>query len=178
MSHVRMVVLGVGGAPHGIKGELRIKTFTDDPLAIGSYGSLTGSDGRNYEIVSVRPAKNVVVARLKGVNSREAAEALNGVEFSVSREKLGDDNLDEGEFFHADLIGLTAIDEDANRYGKIVAVHDFGGGDMLELSGGGRKSVLIPFSEAAVPVIDIEGGTVTVKPIAAGLVDDSEESQQ
>ncbi len=177
-SHARMVVLGVGGAPHGIKGELRIKTFTDDPLAIGSYGQLTGSDGRSYEVTSVRPAKNVVVARLKGVTSREAAETLNGVEFSVSREVLGDNNLDEGEFFHTDLIGLTAIDEDANRYGKIVAVHDFGGGDMLELSGGGRHSVLIPFTEAAVPSINIEDGTVIVEPIAAGLVDDPEEGQQ
>ncbi|MEX0343400.1 MAG: ribosome maturation factor RimM [Rhizobiaceae bacterium] len=177
-SHACKVVLGVGGAPHGIKGELRIKTFTDDPLAIGNYGPLTGSDGKSYEVTSVRPAKNVVVARLRGVTSREAAEALNGVEFSVSREVLGDDELDDDEFFHADLIGLTAIDEDANRYGKVMAVHNFGGGDMLELTDGGRTSVLIPFSEAAVPIIDIEGGTITVEPVAAGLVDDPEEGRQ
>ncbi len=170
----RLVVLAIGGAPHGIMGELRIKTFTEDPLAIGSYGPLTGSDGRTYEILSVRPAKNVVVARLKGVESREAAQALNGVELSITRDALGDASPEEGEFFHADLIGLVATDRDGGRYGKIVAIHDFGGGDMLELAGGGRKSILIPFSEAAVPEIDIDGGTVTVEPMAAGLIDEPE----
>ncbi len=169
-----MVVLGIGGAPHGIKGELRIKTFTEDPLAIGNYGRLTGSDGKHYEIRSVRPAKKIVVAKLSGIDHREQAEALNGVEFSVSRDALGNDGLQEDEFFHADLIGLAAIDADGARHGRIVAIHNFGGGDMLELSGGGRKTVLIPFTEAAVPQIDAKGGTITVDPIAAGLVDDDE----
>ena len=169
-----LVVLGVGGAPHGIKGELRIKTFTEDPLAIGNYGRLTGSDGKQYEIRSVRPAKNVVVASIVGIERREQAETLNGVEFSVLRHALGDDGLQEDEFFHADLIGLTAIDPDGTRYGRIIAIHNFGGGDMLELSGGGRKTVLIPFTEAAVPEIDAKEGTITIDPIAAGLVDDGE----
>lgn len=169
-----MVVLGVGGAPHGIKGELRIKTFTEDPLAIGDYGPLSGSDGSTYEITAVRPAKTVVVARLKGVNSREAAEALNGVEFSVPRSVLGDGELDDGEFFHADLIGMMATDEDGGRHGRVVAIHDFGGGDMLELSGGGRNSVFIPFTQAAVPTVDMAAGQIIIDPLAAGLIEDEE----
>lgn len=167
-----MVVLGVGGAPHGIKGELRIKTFTEDPLAIAGYGPLTGSDGRSYEIASVRPSKNVVVARIKGIDSREAAEALNGVEFAVPRSALGEEAPDGEEFFHADLIGLAAVDTAGGRYGRVTAVHDFGGGDMLELAISARKSAMIPFSKAAVPSIDVAAGTITVDPVAAGLVDE------
>ncbi|MEZ5812560.1 MAG: ribosome maturation factor RimM [Rhizobiaceae bacterium] len=167
-----MVVLGVGGAPHGIRGELRIRTFTEDPLAIAGYGSLAGSDGRSYEIVSVRPAKNVVVVRIKGIESREQAETLNGVEFSVARSALGEAALDEEEFFHADLIGLAAVDETGGRYGRVTAIHDFGGGDMLELALSTRKSAMIPFSKAAVPAVDVAAGTITIDPVAAGLVDE------
>lgn len=174
----RMVVLGIGGAPHGVKGELRIKPFTEDPSGIGAYGPLTGSDGNIYKIASVRPAKNVVVARLKGINTREEAEALNGVEFAVRRGMLEDKALDGSEFFQADLIGLAAIDAEDGRYGRVVAVHDFGGGDMLELRGGGRDSALIPFSESAVPNIDLESGSITVEPVAAGLTDGPEDRSQ
>ncbi len=171
----RMVVLGVGGAPHGVRGELRIKPYTADPLALGSYGPFRGSDGNTYEIVSVRPAKNVVVVKLAGIDSREKAEALNGVEFSVPREALESETLEEEEFFHADLIGLAALDRDGGRYGRVTAVHDFGGGDMLELAVSARKSVMIPFTRAAVPEVDFSGGTITVDPLAAGLLDDDPE---
>lgn len=174
-NQTRMVVLGIGGAPHGIRGELRIKTFTEDPLSIADYGVLSGSDGCTYTIKTVRPAKNVVVARIAGIDSREKAEALNSVEFSVPREALQQGALSDGEFFHADLIGLTAMDRQGGRYGRVAAVHDFGGGDMLELSISNRKTVLIPFTQAAVPEIDVEGGTITVEPVAAGLVDDEKD---
>ncbi len=172
-----MIVLGVGGAPHGLKGELRIKTFTDDPLAIGSYGPLTGSDGKTYRLLTVRAAKTVVIARLDGVNGREQAETLNGVEFSVSREALSAAGLGEEEFFHADLIGLSAVDDRGGRYGRVSAIHDFGGGDMLELAAGGGKSVMIPFSKAAVPIIDPGAGTIVIDPAAAGLADDEGDDQ-
>lgn len=171
----RMVVLGVGGAPHGIRGELRIKTFTEDPLSIADYGPLSGSDGRTYTIKTVRPAKNVVVVRIDGIDSREKAQLLNGVEFSVPRDALEQGALPEDEFYHTDLIGLTATDKEGGRYGRVAAIHDFGGGDMLELAISGRKSVFIPFTEAAVPEIDVEGGTITVEPVAAGLVDGEED---
>ena len=170
-----MVVLGIGGAPHGIRGELRIRPFTADPLALGKYGPLTGSDGNTYKVGSVRPARNVVVATLAGIDSREKAEALNGVEFSVPRAALEKEPLGEEEFFHADLIGLAALDSDGGRYGRVSAVHDFGGGDMLELTISGRRTILIPFTKAAVPAIDVKGGTITVEPVAAGLVDDGGE---
>lgn len=173
----RKVVLGIAGSPHGIKGELRIKTYTEDPLAIAGYGSLEGSDGHTYEVRTVRAAKNVVVAKLAGIDSREQAEALNGVEFSITRDMLSGTALDEEEFFHADLIGLMAVDEQGGRYGKICAIHDFGGGDMLELTISGRKNVMIPFSKVAVPTVDLDSGTVTIDPVAAGLAGDSEDGQ-
>ncbi|MAW89042.1 MAG: ribosome maturation factor RimM [Phyllobacteriaceae bacterium] len=169
---VRMAVIG---APHGVRGELRVKSFTADPLAIGDYGPLHDAEGRLYEVLDVRPAKTVVVVRFKGVTTREQAEALNGVELLVARDALPDEDLEEDEFFHADLVGLDVRDGDGKRLGKVTALQDFGGGDLLEITLGGRKGVLIPFTMAAVPVVDVEGGFVTIEPVAAGLVDTGDE---
>lgn len=169
---VRMAVIG---APHGVRGELRVKSFTDDPLAFGDYGPLHDAQGRTYEVLEVRPSKTVVVARFEGVTTREQAEALNGVELFVARDALPDEDLEEDEFFHADLVGLEVRDMEGKRLGKVTALHDFGGGDLLEITFGGRKGVLVPFSMAAVPVVDVDGGYVTVEPFAAGLVEAEDE---
>lgn len=169
---VRMAVIG---APHGVRGELRVKSFTADPLAIGDYGPLHDAEGRLYEVLDVRPAKTVVVVRFKGVTTREQAEALNGVELLVARDALPDEDLEEDEFFHADLVGLEVRDGDGKTLGKVTALQDFGGGDLLEITLGGRKGVLIPFTMAAVPVVDVAGGFVTIEPVAAGLVDTGDE---
>ncbi|MFP1630611.1 ribosome maturation factor RimM [Zhengella sp. ZM62] len=169
---VRMAVIG---APHGVRGELRVKSFTADPLAIGDYGPLHDAEGRLYEVLDVRPAKTVVVVRFRGVTTREQAEALNGVELLVARDALPDEDLEEDEFFHADLVGLEVRDGDGKTLGKVTALQDFGGGDLLEITLGGRKGVLIPFTMAAVPVVDVAGGFVTIEPVAAGLVDTGDE---
>ncbi|PWL19625.1 ribosome maturation factor RimM [Falsochrobactrum shanghaiense] len=172
------IQLAVIGAAHGTRGEVRVKTFTGDPLAIGDYGLLYDGQGKSFEILEIRPAKNVVVVRFKGVNDRNAAEALNGTALFIDRSQLPDEELDEDEFFHADLIGLEARDADGNTYGVVSAVFDFGGGDLIELSDKGKRPMLIPFSEAAVPEIDFEQGFIRIDPQAAGLIADEEDGPQ
>lgn len=172
------VLLARLGGAHGIKGEVRAQAFTADPLALGDYGPLTDRQGRRYEIVAVKPAKTVVIVRLKGVADRTAAEALNGVELFIDRESLPDDALEEDEFYQDDLIGLAAVDAHGESHGTVVGVHDFGAGIVLELERGGRKSVMIPFSGAAVPEVDVDAGRLTVDPLAAGLVDDEDGERQ
>lgn len=168
------IQMAVIGAAHGIKGELRVKTFTGDPLALADYGPLYAKDGRAFEIAAIRPANEVVVVRFKGVADRNAAEALTGTELFVDRSALPDDG-DEGEFYHADLVGLQVRDENGEPVGKVFAVQNYGGGDILEIQYQGRKGVLIPFTQAAVPVVDVSGGFVTIDTVAAGLVDDEDD---
>ncbi len=158
-----LVLLGHIGPAHGLKGEVRIETYTGEPQNIASYGPLTSEDGsRSFEIVALRPVKgSAVIARLKGVSDRTAAEGLRGEKLYVLRERLPAPG--EDEFYHADLIGLAAIDADGARIGEIVAVQNFGGGDLLEIRlDATRKTEYAPFTEAFAPVIDIAGGTVTV----------------
>ncbi|MER8420405.1 ribosome maturation factor RimM [Mesorhizobium sp. M1329] len=167
------VQMAVIGAAHGIKGELRVKSFTGDPLALADYGPLYTRDGRAFQIVDIRPANTVVVVRFKGVNDRNAAEALAGTELFVDRSVLPDEG-EEDEFYHADLVGLEVKDDTGEVIGKVVAVHNFGGGDILDVTLAGRKGVLIPFTQAAVPDVSIAGGFVRVDPAAAGLVEDED----
>ncbi|CCV04430.1 Ribosome maturation factor rimM [Mesorhizobium metallidurans STM 2683] len=164
------VQMAVIGAAHGIKGELRVKTFTGEPLALADYGPLYAKDGRAFQIIDIRPANTVVVVRFKGISDRNAAEALAGTELFVDRSMLPDDG-EEDEFYHADLVGLEVRD-DSGVIGKVVAVHNFGGGDILDVTLAGRKGVLIPFTQAAVPAVSIAEGFIRLDPAAAGLVDD------
>ena len=145
--------MAVIGAAHGIKGELRVKTFTGDPLALGDYGPLYAKDGRAFEIDDIRPAGDVVVVRFKGIRDRTVAEGLTGTELFVDRSALPEE--DEDEYYHADLVGLAVRDETGIDAGKVTAVQNFGGGDILEITFHGREGVLIPFSQAAVPEVDI-----------------------
>ncbi|MBB6355653.1 ribosome maturation factor RimM [Aminobacter aganoensis] len=168
------IQMAVIGAAHGIKGELRVKTFTGDPLALADYGPLYAKDGRAFEIAAIRPANEVVVVRFKGVNDRNAAEALTNTELFVDRSALPDDG-EEGEFYHTDLVGLVVRDETGEPVGKVFAVQNFGGGDILEIQYQDRKGVLIPFTQAAVPVVDIAGGFVAIDTVAAGLVEDEDD---
>jgi 16S rRNA processing protein RimM len=171
------VQMAVIGAPHGIKGELRVKAFTADPLALGDYGPLFAKDGRSFEIIDIRPANTVVVVRFKQVKDRNAAEALTGTELFVDRSALPDEG-DDSECYHADLVGMAVRDETGAKIGKVAAVQNFGGGDILELTLGGRKGVLIPFTQAAVPVVDIEGRFIGVDTIAAGLVESEDDEPE
>jgi 16S rRNA processing protein RimM len=171
------VLVGVIGAAQGLRGEVRVKPFTDDPLALGEYGALFTLDGRRFEVLDLRFAKTVVVVRFRGVNDRNAAEALKGLNLYIDRSSLPDETLEEGEFFHADLEGLEAWDADGRFWGTVGGVFDFGGGDLLELRQDGKKPVVIPFTLAAVPQVDIANGRILVDPLAAGLIDTGEDDE-
>lgn len=171
------VQMAVIGAPHGVKGEVRVKTFTGDPLALGDYGPLRSADGRTFTVTAIRPAKTVVVARFREVDSREAAEAVTGLELFIERAALPDD-LDEEEFYHADLIGLSVRDDTGAVIGKVTAVQNFGGGDIVEATISGRRGVMIPFTLAAIPEISIAEKFIRIDPAAAGLIDDGEENPE
>jgi 16S rRNA processing protein RimM len=164
------------GAAHGIKGELRVKTFTGDPLALGSYGSLYDRAGRVFEVLSVRPQGNVVVVRFKGVDDRSAAEALNGTDLFVDRSALPADLADD-EYYHADLVGLAVHDEGGNTIGRVSAVQNFGGGDILDITLSSGKEALVPFTAAAVPQVALSAGFLRVDVVAAGLVDEEENDE-
>lgn len=162
------MLLGVVGGAHGIKGEVRIRSFTADPTDIGAYGPLTDAKGNRYTIRSARVQKNVVVAAIAEVRDRNHAERLNGTELFVDRSVLPDEGED-GAFYQADLIGLSAVSVSGEAIGTVIAIHDFGAGDVVEIRPERGPTVMIPFSEAAVPEIDVEAGTMTVEPVAAGL---------
>ena len=159
----RPVLLGIVGAPHGIRGEVRVKSYTADPADLGRYGPLTAEDGRRFEVAAIRPARDVVVVRFKGLDDRNAAEALNGVKLFVARAVLPPPE-DEDEFLHADLVGLRAETEQGEQLGHVSAIHNFGGGDMLELQPARGPSLLFAFTRVVVPVIDIAGGRVVIAP--------------
>lgn len=169
----QLVLLGVIGAAHGVKGEVRIKAFTADPLAIAGYGPLVDESGRLHEIVDVRPAKEVVVARLKGVSSREAAEALNGVKLHVAREKLPPPE-DEDEFLQADLIGCAVIGPDGALLGTVTSVDNYGAGDLLDIATPDGRSVLMPFTKAFAPRIIVAEKRIEALP-PAGLFEVDED---
>lgn len=170
------IQMAVIGAAHGVKGELRVKTFTGDPLALGDYGPLYTKDGRSFSVAAIRPANTVVVVRFKEVKTRDQAEALTGSELFIDRSALPD-NGEDGEFYHADLVGLSVKDETGEAVGRVTAVQNFGGGDILELTLGGKRGVLVPFTQAAVPVVDVPGGFLTIDTAAAGLVEDEDDAE-
>jgi 16S rRNA processing protein RimM len=151
------------GAPHGVRGEVKIWSYTAEPLSVGSYGPLETEDGAaRVEIEALRAAKDHLVARLKGVNDRDAAERLTNTKLFVSRERLPATAADD-EFYHADLIGLAVVDPDGNELGSVAAVHNFGAGDLIEVKPAhGAATVLLPFTQAAVPVVDIAGRRIVV----------------
>ncbi|MCC6775043.1 MAG: ribosome maturation factor RimM [Hyphomicrobiales bacterium] len=156
------------GAPHGIRGEVKLKSFTADPFAVKDYGPLESEDGRRkLEIAALRPAKGHFVARLVGVEDRSAAERLTHTRLFVSRERLPPTQAEE--FYYADLIGLLAITVDGEEVGKVVAVHDFGAGAIVEIAPvAGGAAIMLPFTDSFVPAIDLEAGRMTVAPPIEG----------
>ena len=156
------------GAAHGIRGEVRLRSFTEDPMAIASYGPLESEDGtRRFTIEALRPSKDHFVARLAGINDRNAAETLTNLRLYVSRDRLPPVEDDE-TFYHADLVGLVAVTPDGASLGTVTAVHNFGAGDVIEIKpDGGGETLLVPFTDTAVPEIDIATGRMVVVPPTA-----------
>jgi 16S rRNA processing protein RimM len=152
------------GAPHGVRGEVRLKSFTADPAAVAAYGPLESEDGaRRFRVLGARPARDALIARLEGIADRDAAEALRGLRLYVSRERLPPPA--EDEFYHADLIGLAVVDTAGRPLGTVTAVQNFGAGDLIEVAPAeGGPGVLVPFTKAAVPHVDIAGGRLVADP--------------
>jgi 16S rRNA processing protein RimM len=161
------VIVAKIGAPHGVRGEVKLWPFTQDPTAVTAYGALETKDGaRRFEIETVRAAGNHLVARLKGVGDRDAAQALTNTDLYVSRDRLP--AIDEdGTYYHSDLIGLDAVTEDGAQIGTIHAVHDFGAGSVLEITPlGSGNTLMLPFTDATVPKVDLAARQVVVVPPA------------
>src|ERR1700722_14465168 len=150
------------GAAHGVRGAVKLWTFTEDPLAVKAYGPLLTKDGaRSFEVASARAAKGHLVATLKGVATREDAERLNGIELYVAREKLP--ATDQNEYYHADLIGLAAVTSANAPLGRVVAIHNFGAGDIIEIAPPHGATLLLPFTNAVVPTVDLAEGRVVIE---------------
>jgi 16S rRNA processing protein RimM len=167
----KRVLLGRIAGAHGIRGEILIRAFTERPEDIGAYGPLSDGGSRTFVIEGARATAKGVVARLVGISDRTAAEALKGTELFVDRDRLP--SAEDGVFYHADLIGLAAVDADGRPLGEIVGVHNYGAGDLLEvrLAETGRTE-LVAFTEAFVPEIDLAGGRAVVR---LAVADDPEE---
>jgi 16S rRNA processing protein RimM len=160
------------GAAHGLKGKVRLRSFTQEPSDFATFGPLETEDGsRQLEVEEARFAKDHFVAKFVSVDDRDAAEALRNVNLYVAREKLPD--VGEGDtFYHADLVGLSAVTRDKSAFGEVIAVQNFGAGDILEIRRADGSTLMLPFTEAAVPEIDLASGTIVVDPPA-----DSPESE-
>jgi 16S rRNA processing protein RimM len=166
------VLLGVVAAPHGVRGLVRIKSYTEDPKAVAAYGPLSDESGtKEYRVEALSVARDAVLARIEGVADRTAAEALRGVRLYVERTRLPE--AGEREWYEADLIGLGAVGRDGRNWGKVVAFHDFGAGPVMEVSAG----LMLPFTDEVVPEIDVEGGKVVVDP-PAGLLAGGNETKE
>ena len=151
------------GAAHGVRGEVKLWSFTQDPAAIADYGPLETEDGsRRFEIESMRAAKDHFVARLSGVADRDAAEALRNVDLYVSRDRLPE--IDEDDtFYYADLVGLDAVTPDGTAFGRVTAIHNFGAGDIVEIAPvAGGAPLLLSFTEANVPEVDMAARRIVV----------------
>ncbi|HEX5211756.1 MAG TPA: ribosome maturation factor RimM [Pseudolabrys sp.] len=151
------------GAAHGIRGDVKLWSFTEDPLAVTQYGPLETEDGkRRFEIEAAREANDHLVAHLVGIDDRNAAETLRNTDLFVSRDRLPP--IEEADtFYHADLVGLAAVSEDGTALGTVTAIHNFGAGDLIEIAtAADGEALLLPFNETTVPTVDLEAGRIVV----------------
>jgi 16S rRNA processing protein RimM len=173
------VCVGVILGAHGLKGAVRIKSFTERAVDVAAYGPVEDEAGlRSYRLRPVGETKGAVTAQIEGVSDREAAEAMKGVKLYVARSKLPAPEAEE--FYYSDLIGLAAALADGTPLGTVKGVFDFGGGDVIEITGP-KGAIMLPFTKAVVPVVDIAGGRLTVEPpieIEAGPEEESANGEE
>jgi 16S rRNA processing protein RimM len=168
----KQVCLGVVTGPHGVHGAVRIKSFTEAPEDVVRYGPLTDETGvRYFELRLIGAGKGVVIARLSGIEDRNQAEALRGLRLFLARSALPQTKAEE--YYHADLIGLEAVLGDGTPVGRVRAIHDFGAGDTLELTRPGAPPLMVPFTRAVVPSIELTAGRLVLDP-PPGLLDENE----
>ncbi|MEM7446498.1 MAG: ribosome maturation factor RimM [Pseudomonadota bacterium] len=159
----RVCVGAIAGA-HGVRGLVRLKSFTEVPEAVASYGPLENeAGGRRFAVTLQSASKGQFIAHIQGVNDREAAEALRGVRLYVDRSVLPPPD-EPDDFYYADLIGLRVETADGAPFGKVRAVEDFGAGDVIEIEREDGDDIVLPFTRAVFPVVDIEGERLVVDP--------------
>ena len=159
-----MVCLGVISGAHGVRGAVRIKTFTVEPEAIAAYGPVTDEAGaRSFRLSLAGSARGQAIARIPGIADRDAAEALKGTKLYIARDALPETES-ENEFYVSDLVGLPVEKADGASLGRVLAVHDFGAGEVLEVGENSATSVMLPFTDAVVPVVDLSAGKLVVEP--------------
>lgn len=169
MGAPRRLCLGVIAGARGIHGEVRVRAFTERGEDVAAYGPLTDeTGGRSFTLVNPRPIRGGVAARVEGVEDRTAAEALKGARLYVAREALPD--LGDDEFYHADLMGARVVSPDGEEIGLVVALHDFGAGDVLEIGRADGPPLVAPFTRETVPEIDMNEGRIVLTP-PPGLLD-------
>jgi len=158
----RRICLGVVTGPQGVQGAVRIKPFTEVPENVARYGPVEDEAGeRRFELRLIGTAKGVVIVRVSGVESRDQAETLRGLRLYLPRAALPETEPDE--YYHADLIGLAAVTTADEALGRVVAIHNFGAGDILEIAPPHGATMLLPFTNAVVPTVDIAGGRVLIE---------------
>jgi 16S rRNA processing protein RimM len=156
------VVLGVVTGAHGLKGEVKVRTFTDAPDSLGAYGPVLAADGRELSVTEVRSAKGgEAIVRFKGIASRDGAESLKGQKLFVSRAAMPEPET--GEYYYVDLIGCAVEDRAGNRLGSVLAIHNFGAGDVIEIGEAGGDTRFLPFNDDVVPDVDIAARRITVE---------------
>lgn len=155
--------MGEIGAAQGLKGEVRLRSYTQEPAGIAAYGALEDEKGRVIEIESVRVTPKALIARIKGVSTREAAEMLNHTRLYLPRARLPESDAEE--WYYADLIGLAVVDQTGAKIGTVAAMHNFGAGDILEIKPeSGGENLLVPFTSDTVPEVDIKQGRIVLVP--------------
>ena len=165
-----LLLVGRVAAAHGLRGLVKLQSFTADPMGIGRYGSLSDAGGKRvFEVTALNPVKGGVVAAIAGVADRNAAEKLRGVELYMPRDRLPP--AGEGEYYHADLVGLTVELADGRPFGRVRAVENYGAGDLLAIDMPDGRPVSLPFTDRVVPVVDLAGGRIVVEP-PEGLLDE------
>ncbi len=157
------LLVGTITGAQGLKGEVKVKSFTAEPEGIGRYGPLFTEDGQSFQVASVRAQKGeTVVIRFTGVDDRTSAEALKGLRLYISRAALPETKA--GEFYHADLVGLRVEDASGKKLGIVRGIHNFGAGDVIEIDDGSGDTTMIPFTRESVPEVDIAGGRIVAQP--------------
>ena len=163
--------IGAIVGPQGIKGQLKVKPFTATPRALSAYGPVTLDDGRQLKLqVTSVNAKGLAIVRAKGVETREAAEALRGVTLHVLRDRLPD--LDDSEIYHADLLGMAVTDQNGQSLGNLIAIHDFGAGEIAELAGETGPTIMVPFGGERLLAVNMAAKTINLA-VPAGLLNDA-----
>jgi 16S rRNA processing protein RimM len=158
----RLILLGEIGSAHGIRGEVTVRCFTEEPKGIASYGPLTDKDGqRTFNITGLRVTPKAIIAKFAGVDDRTAAERLRNVGLFVKRSRLPEP--EPGSFYYEDLAGLAAVDADGRMLGTVIGVANYGAGDLLEIGvPDGRDNYFVPFTAETVPSIDLQAGRATI----------------